>query len=67
MGPSSWAAAVATMRTSSTSSAQAIITMSGSVAMQPRARAPAWVGPSAPASPALSMQNRTGSFCKATS
>ena len=61
------ATAVATMRASSASSAAAIRTMFGNAPMKPMSKDPAWVGPSAPTSPARSMAKRTGSFWMATS
>ena len=61
------ATAVATMRASSASSLAAISTMFGNAPMKPMSKEPAWVGPSAPTSPARSMAKRTGSFCIATS
>ena len=67
LGLSSMAAAVATMWKSSASSAGAITTMFGRQAMKATSKAPQCVGPSAPTSPALSIANFTGSFCKSTS
>ncbi len=58
---------VETMRASSTSSEAAMITKPGRAPRKPMSKEPAWVGPSAPTSPARSMAKRTGSFWMATS
>ena len=65
-GPSS-VKAVFIMSASSFSSLGAISTRSGTDRRYPMSNSPWCVGPSSPESPARSMQNSTGSFCKATS
>ncbi len=66
-GRSSIATEVATMWTSSASSAGAMITKFGRQPRKARSNDPAWVAPSAPTKPARSIGKRTGSFCSATS
>ena len=67
IGPASCAAAVATMRTNSASSAAAITTKPGRLARKATSNAPACVAPSAPTSPARSIAKRTGNLWIATS
>mmetsp|Transcript_80661 Transcript_80661/g.246582 ORF Transcript_80661/g.246582 Transcript_80661/m.246582 type:complete len:202 (+) Transcript_80661:327-932(+) len=67
VGMSSIFANVWTMWTSSASSAEAQINMSGMQAMNERSNVPPCVGPSSPTKPARSRMKRTGSCWRATS